>query len=155
MKNLAFLLLAIAGIAVLSGCSTLSQNDRTVLDQHHVSASLYERMSHRDPLEISDIIELSRRQVPNRFIVHYLDSTDTTFRLSKGEISQLRKAGVSSEVIDYLLDTAPVYSRRPSYYYSAYPAYGPYPYYPGDYYYGGGTTVIFRGGGGYSHRGWR
>ena len=156
MKTFALLLLASLGIALLSGCSTLSQYDQNMLAQHHVSPTLSQRMHYREPLSLSDIIELSQHRLPNGFIIHYLSSTGAVYDLRGSQSIRLRKAGVSAEVIDYLADSAPVYSVRRSYYSD----YAPYPYYSGIGYYGGPTVIVgggyYQGGGCYrgGYHGW-
>ena len=143
MKKIFLMFLMVAGLLAFSGCATLNPYDRGLLVQHHVSNSLYQRMLHGEPLALEDVIELSRRQLPAGFIIHYLSSTRSAYHLSSGDVARLRKAGVSKEVVDYLLDTPALYAPRPYYY--PYP-----PYYPYDPYYYGGSSVIV--GGGYWHR---
>jgi len=155
------LLITMAALGFLAGCATLNQNDQALLQQHHVSPALYSRMVHDDPLALSDIIELTQRQVPPDFIINYLSSTGVAYRLSARDVSNLRNAGVSKRVIDYLLSTPPRYTRyySPNYYYGpgyygyglGYYGYGPgYYAYPRVYFgYGGG----YYGGGGY-YRHW-
>jgi hypothetical protein len=167
MKKFALLL---SILAFLTGCATLSTTDRQLLAQHRVPPPLYNRMTHREPLTVPDIIELSQRQVPPQFILRYLDETDTSLRLSRADVTRMRKAGVSSKVIDYILDTAPpvVSGRYSDDYYGPYPYYrrsyyAPSPYYaPYPYYYGGPTVIIgggywghgYWGHGGWYHGGW-
>ena len=159
MKYFHFFLAALA-FGVFTGCATLSQSDSYLLQEHHVSPALYERMLHKDFLTYSDLIELSQRQVPSSFIIHYLWSIRAVYHLSGSDVARLKKAGVSKEVTDYLLESGAVYSPRPyGYYYSrpvypyGDPYYAPYPYagYGGLY-----PTVVVGGyyGGGYRDHRW-
>jgi len=159
MKHLRYFF-GLLAFASLTGCATLSQSDAYLLREHHVNPSLYERMSHKDFLSLSDIIELSQRQVPPAFIIHYLGSIGATYHLSSSEVVRLRKAGVNKDVVDYLLATGTAYAPRPYGYYArpvypyASPYYAPYPYYGG---YGYPTVIVGGGyyyGGGYG-RHWR
>ena len=158
MKWLRFLP-AVVAIGLLAGCSTLTQNDRYMLQSHHVSPGLYTRMVDDDPLSLGDIIELSQKGVPADFIIHYIWDTRAVYRLSSNDVARLRKAGVSQRVIDYLLSVPRGYAQPYSYPYPS-GAYYPYPYYP--YPYGYGPTVIVGGGyygggsygGGYYRRGY-
>ena len=155
------LLLVLLAMSFLTGCATLNQRDRNMLGQHQVSPDLYDRMLHKEPLALSDIIELTRKQLPPRFLIDYLDSTRAVYHLTRSDVLRLKKAGVNQDVIDYLLDTTPMYAPQPYYYYS--PVYDPWPgsyYYP-DYYYRRGPTVIihdpgwgFHGGGYWGHHRW-
>ena len=140
------LLVAVFVFGFYTGCSTLHEGDRYLLQEHHVSPELYARMLHGEPLSIPDIIDLSRRQVPPPFIVHYIWKTYAVYHLSGSDIATLKKAEVSQQVIDYLLASAPLYAPRPYPYYPPAPV-APYYGYP----YGYGPNVII--GGGYGYRG--
>src|SRR5438128_9405252 len=104
MRHAVFALAAAAFL--LCGCADLSRYDRSVLEQHRVSPALYEKMTHRDPLTLEDIVELSKRGLPASFIVHYLHSTSQVYQLTTDDVLQLKRAGVANEVIDYLLPTS-------------------------------------------------
>jgi hypothetical protein len=155
------LLPAVVALGLLAGCATLTQNDQALLQQHHVSPALYSRMVHVDPLALSDIIELTQRHLSPDFIIYYLSSTRVAYRLTARDLSNLRNAGVSKQVIDYLLSTPPRYAPAPYYYPPVNYYYGPGYYAPG--YYPGYVypRVIIGGGyyggyygGGYRHYGW-
>jgi len=119
----------LACLLVLSGCATLDQNDRMALARHNASPALTARMAHGEPLAVPDIIELSKKGLPSLFIIRYLRSTETAYPLTVDDVSQLKNAGVSSDVINYLLSTPSIYSPRP--YLNPYPP--PFPY--DSYYY--------------------
>jgi hypothetical protein len=135
-------ILAMAAVVcalILGGCA-LDSRDRSFLMAHGVGGPLYQKMLHGEPLEIPDIIELSHHGLPPRFIIHYLEDTYFVYNLKTSDVIGLKKAGVSPEVIDYLLATPGLYApyRGP-----LYEPYGPYDYsydYPGPpvYFYPGG-----------------
>ncbi len=139
---------------LLAGCETINHQDREVLRAHDVPQGIYDKMLYGDPLSVEDIIALSQQAVPAGLIIHYIDETDTAYRLRKADVKQLRDSGVSEEVISYMLSTSA--PDEPVVYRGAYPAPAayPYPYYPYDYYYGGsyGGPVVIVGGA--YHRGW-
>jgi len=145
MKSL-YLVFTVFAFGLLAGCATLHEGDRYLLQEHHVSPVVYNRMLHGERLSLSNIIELSQKQVPPQLIVHYIWKSYAVYHLSETDVSNLRKAGVSKEVIDFLLASGPMYAPRP------YPYYGPYPYYPYGY---GYPTVIYGGGYGWYGRRWR
>lgn len=110
-------------------------------------------MMRGEVLAISDIIELSNRQVPSPMVIRYLYSTRAVYSLDKQALARLNQAKVSQDVLDYLLDTPSLFGPRPYVggYYEARPWYpydGYYPYYP--YYYGPRTVVVV--GGRWHHR---
>ena len=154
MKMLRVLPLLLAAI-LIAGCETVSQQDRTLLQAHNVPEDVYQKMLYGDPLSLNDVITLSQRAVPPGLIIHYMDKTDTQYYLRKADINRLRNAGVSEDVIGYMVSTAPYGPAGPAPYVGypypgpAYP-YGPYPYgyYDGIY---GGPVVV---GGYYGRWGW-
>ena len=158
MKRLRLIFVPLVAVALLAGCAHLSRPERNTLVQHCVPPSLTDRMVRGDVLTLSDIIELSQRNVPSRLIINYLYSTRAVYCLDKPGMARLNKAKVPQEVINYLLDTPNLFGPRPyapryyaGPYYEPYPWYGPYwgPYWGGPYY---GTTVVVRSGwGGHRH----
>ncbi len=118
------LALAIATLG-FSGCATLDPTERDVLRQHRVSEPVYQRMVRKETLDLSAICELAGKKVPAPFIVRYLRATGQLYRLNTQDVLQLRQAGVSVEVIDYLLATPAMYG--PGY---ADPWYSYAPYFP-------------------------
>lgn len=152
-----FLLLPI----LLAGCQTVTTQDRAVLREHNVPSDVYDKMLYGDPLSPDDVIVLSQRAVPSGLIIHYMDETDVSYRLPKPLVKRLRAAGVSEEVIAYMLSTVPQYGPGPYPAYSggypypeAYPygpPYGAYGYDPNYYGYPYGGPIIIGGGYGYWH----
>jgi hypothetical protein len=97
---------------LLLGCATLSQADRDVLQQHRISPALYSKMAHGERLSLPDIIELSEKHLSAPFIGRYLRSSLAVYRLNSDDVVVLRKAGVSPQVIDYLMATPGLYAPR-------------------------------------------
>jgi len=132
-------IIAVACALALGGCSSLDHHERSLLQEHGVGGPLFEKMQHGEPLELPDVIELSQRGLPPRFIVDYLHDTHFVYHLKPEDLRELRSAGVSREVIDYLQATPGMYAPRIGPYpdgpypYGGYP-YGPYP--DGPYGYG-------------------
>jgi hypothetical protein len=139
MKGLRILpwLLGLGLVFTLAGCETLDQRDQSLLLQHHVSTPVYNRMLHNEQLTLPDITELSKRGLPEPFILNYLRSTYAVYTLNSSDVTRLAHDGVSKAIIDYLLSTPTLYG--PQRYPYDYPGFGlgPYPYY--DY----GTPVVF------------
>jgi hypothetical protein len=113
---------------MIAGCETLDNGDRSILRQHHVSRAVYDKMLHNEQLELPDIIELSKRGLPDPFIIHYLKSTYSVYQLTSGDVATLTRAGVSRGVVDYMLATPSLYGPRAYPYWYAGEPYGLYPY---------------------------
>jgi hypothetical protein len=125
----------------LAGCATLSERDRLVLEQHRVSDAVYDKMVHREPLDVPDIIELSKRNVPTPFILRYIRSSSAIYRLNSSEVTRMRRAGVNAQIVDYMLETPRLEWARYGPYWDPW---GPY-YYPYDpWYYGYGPYIGVR-----------
>ena len=114
---------------LICGCATLDSGDRLVLREHNVAPALQDKMAHGVPLSVVDVIELTRDGLPGPFIIHYLQGTEAPYPLRVQDIAAMKEAGVSPDVINYMLST-PGFYRPPVY---AYPGSFPYdPYYYGD-----------------------
>ena len=94
----------------LTGCVTLHRRDRELLQDHHVTGVLYEKMARHEPLTLDEIMELSQRGVPGTFIVHYLRPTYYVYKLNSDDVTRLKQSGVPEGVIRYLLATPAMYS---------------------------------------------
>jgi hypothetical protein len=105
-----FLLLLVLGLA-LSGCVTLNSRDRHFLESRGVtSGPIYDKMMHHEPLTADEIVELTQRGVPGRFLVHYLQPTYQVYKLSAGDVMRLRQAHAEEGLIRYLQSTPGMYS---------------------------------------------
>jgi hypothetical protein len=145
MKFLRLLVFLVPLALTACGLSSQQKADYDSVQRSGVSSAIYDKMVHGDPLSLSDIKSLSRNGVSDAVIIRYIRDRGTVYTLSSGDVTSLRKAGVSQSVVDFMLQTA----QNPGPYY--YP-YGPYwgdpywggPYWGGGFYYGGY-------GGGYHH----
>jgi hypothetical protein len=117
-----------AAALTLAGCVTLDKSELAELRRHGISESLYQHMAARDDLSIPDIVELSKRRVPDGLIIHYLEMTHAVYMLRTADVLGLKKDGVSHDVIDYLLQTPQMYAARygPPFYDPSYYGYQPY-----------------------------
>lgn len=124
---------------LLTACELSPQQkaDYAAVQRSHVSSAVYDKMLHGDDLSLYDIKALSRAGVSDGVILRYLRDQGTVYFLNSGDVEDLRKAGVSQSVIDFMMSTPRRYGP------DVYPVigvgigYGPYwggPYpYPGPY----------------------
>ena len=120
-------LFAILGF-LLVGCSlTIRHVDYSKhLAAYDVDGHLVEKMKIRRPLELVDIQHLAEKGVPDSLIIGYLKQEGMAFaphQLKPEQVRMLADAGVSKEVIDYLLSTPP--ARNPAGAYQFYHWYVP------------------------------
>ena len=147
MKQLYSIATACA-VVFLAGCAAINRAEQKTLVQHNVSPVVCERMVQGEALSLSDIIELSRKDVSSRFIVHYLYSTRGIYYLDKQALARLNEAKVSKEIMDYLLETPSLFAARyyPGPYYVTPAPWYPYDaYYPYGHFYGSSSVVIVGG----------
>jgi hypothetical protein len=67
-----------------------------------VPPQLFAKVEHGDPLTLPDVLTLARAQVCRGSIVAYLYSFGGHFILRPEDIPNLRREGVSADLIDYM-----------------------------------------------------
>ncbi len=148
MKLMRLLALLVVPLLVAAcGPTAQQQADYAAVQRSGVAEATYDKMIHGDALSLVDIENLSHAQVNDGVILRYLRDTGTVYTLNSADVINLRRAGVSQSVIDYMLQTAREYYDYPPVYD---PWFGPWwgPWY-GPGFYGGG--IYFHGGGHYHH----
>jgi hypothetical protein len=128
---------------VLAACGPTAQQqaDYTAVERSGVSPATYDKMVHGDPLSLSDIEDLSRAHVNDGVILRYIRDQGTIYTLNSSDVTNLRRAGVSQSVVDYMLQSSREYYDYPPVYDPWYgpwwgPWYGP-GFYGGFYFHGG------------------
>lgn len=100
MKYWLPLLLVVAGL--LPGSTWADQK----ADLASVPPALHAKMVRNDPLSVNDIIALKQAKVSDGVITRYLRVHTTTYVLSREQMDDLRRAGVTPNVIDYMMQTS-------------------------------------------------
>ena len=98
---------------------------------YDVDSHIVEKMEKRLPLELTEIIHLAERKVPDSLIIGYIKQEQTIYQLNSDHVSLLTSRGVSKMVVDYMMTTPTENAIRPpsALFYSPPPV--PYPYYRG------------------------
>ena len=153
---LASLLASLLVATCFTGCATFTDAELGQIRQHGVAPALVGKMEKGRVLTPQDVIELTRRGVPDNFIIRQIQETGVDYILNRNDVKVLQKAKVSPAVLDALqgasddfasqyvgptrMMSSATYSGYPYYnYYPAYPYYSyPYPY--------GGLQVEVSGG---------
>jgi hypothetical protein len=100
--KLSLRLTSLALASLLCSCAALDERQMHSVRAHHVEPYLVDRMKHNEPLGVSDIIELSRRHVPDEIIIHYIDRTGIRFALTRPVGEHMRANGVSVRVLQVI-----------------------------------------------------
>lgn len=139
-----------------TGCATFTPAELGQIRQHGVSPTVVNKMEDGRVLHPGDVIELTRRGVPDNFIIRQIDDAGVDYVLNRNDMKRLQEARVSRAVMDALIAASDDFASRysPSGHVHAYATY-PGDYYGGPYYgYGfnpyyypyGGVSVSVGGG---------
>lgn len=105
MKTRASLLLALS-LVTLSGCATAASPrslTATLAAERGAPAALVNTLLRGGRLTLADIERLAILKVPDDTTLAYLRRNGAAYELTLAQIDQMRDAGVSVHVIDYLL----------------------------------------------------
>ncbi len=93
-----------AALALLfGGCAAFDRQELAYLSRRGVPPQTVRKMSHGDPLTPPEIIELTRRRVPEPFILRHLEDAGVNYVVTRNDVERMRAAGVSARVIDAML----------------------------------------------------
>jgi hypothetical protein len=138
MKRFRFLVFLLPLFLSACGLTDQQKADYASVQRSGVNSAVYDKMVHGDDLSLYDIKALSRAGVSDGVILRYLRDRNTVYALNSGDVTSLRKAGVSQSVVDYMLQSPQMYGPGPVIGvgvglgpYWGDPFWGPpYPYYP-------------------------
>lgn len=77
------------------------------------SPDTWQRVQTGQPLGLADIKALSRAGVSDDVIISQIRQSRTAYRLTTAEIIELKEAGVSERVIDFMINTPSLYPPPP------------------------------------------
>jgi len=95
-----------AGAGALIGYG-MDQQDREIMERN--SPETMQRIDRGQPLTVDDIEQMSKNGLSDDVIINQIKATNTHFRLSTEEIVDLKNAGVSQRVIDYMIQSGQGY----------------------------------------------
>jgi len=127
MKRLLVLMGVVLMITSLWGCAA-----------HRSSASLVERPR---TLTKEDVVNMATSDIGDAVIIAQIDATGARFDLSVSDVTELKKAGVSENVIEYMISTGKESEQKVHYVRHSY-----YPYYYPITTYSLGVRVVYRSG---------
>ncbi len=83
--------------------ASLDSQDREVMQKN--SPDTVERIDHGHQLTIDDIKKMSENGLSDNVIIGQIQATNSVYYLSTNEVIDLKNAGVSQRVIDYMVQT--------------------------------------------------
>ena len=101
----------VAGL-LLAGCANFSKVELAEVRQHNVPPDIMGKMEHGLALTLAEVIDVTRRGVPERLILRQIDNTGLDYTLAKDDVARLTKAKVAPAVIDALLVGAERFARN-------------------------------------------
>jgi hypothetical protein len=108
------------------GLSAQQKADYAVVQQSGISSAIYDKMVHGDDLSLYDVKALTHAGISDGITLRYLRDRRTVYFLTAEDVDGLHKAGVSSTIVDYMLQTPREFS---NYYPGAGVGFGYFPYY--------------------------
>ena len=101
-----------AGFALLTGCSTFTENELGIIRGSGVTPRVYEKMQRGREISPEDVIEMTRKHVPSRYIVRQIEDIGLDYVLSPDDVKKLEKARVSRDVIDTMIAASDEFGSR-------------------------------------------
>ena len=101
----------VAGL-LLAGCANFSKVELAEVRQHNVPPVIMGKMEHGHVLTLAEVIDVTRRGVPERLILRQIDNTGLDYTLAKDDVARLTKAKVAPAIIDALLVEAERFARN-------------------------------------------
>jgi hypothetical protein len=97
---------------LLAACGDSGQQNASYapVSRSEVSPITYSRMIHGQDLALDDIKNLTRAGVNDDTTLRYLRHQRTVYHLTPEDVGALRQAGVSREVVDFMLQTPHLYT---------------------------------------------
>lgn len=93
-----------AGAGAVGGAIIGAALDKA--DQNQMDPAIYQKYKRKEQLSVDDIIKLSQQPLSDEKIVHMIDYTNSKYcNLSRRDISKMKNAGVSRNVIQYMRET--------------------------------------------------
>jgi hypothetical protein len=96
--NCRLVLLVLA--AAFSGCASFDKSELAQVRQRGVSADVARKLDRGEPVTPADVIELTRRGVPDAWITRQIEDHDVDSVITRSDIVALRRAGVRSAVVE-------------------------------------------------------
>jgi uncharacterized protein YcfJ len=91
--------------------NAMDQQQRETLERQ--SPQTMQRIEQRQPLGLADIKALTKAGVSDEVIISQIRNSRVVYRLTTAEIIDLKDAGVSEKVIDFMINTPSLYPPPP------------------------------------------
>lgn len=91
-----------AGTGALIGYA-LDEQDRKIMESR--SPQTLERIDRGQPMTVQDVKNMSRSGLKDETIINQIKASNSVYHLTSEQIIDLKKAGVSENVIDYMIET--------------------------------------------------
>jgi outer membrane lipoprotein SlyB len=83
--------------------AALDEQDRKIMAER--SPNTLDKIDRKEQLTLEDIKNMSQNGLSDKVIIGQIQNTESIFHLSTEELIELKKAGVSEAVIDYMIQT--------------------------------------------------
>jgi len=103
---------AVLSLVLLGGCAAYSPAELTSFSRARVAYPTLVRLEKAEPLEPTDLIELTRRGIPPETIVRHVEKYGVDSLITRTDVIALRKAGVRPTVIDATIRASDRFAAR-------------------------------------------
>ena len=110
MRFLRIAVLLLPLLLAACGLTAQQQADYAAVQRSGVNSAVYDKMVHGDDLSLYDIKALSHAGVSDAVVLRYLQNRQTVYLLTAEDVGGLRKAGVSTNIVDFMLQTPRMYT---------------------------------------------
>jgi hypothetical protein len=101
------LILLVLGLTIAGArCGTVDDTDTNFLRSYGVAKPAYEKMSHHKSLSLDDIGALAQVGASDGFILDYLQTTHTIYKVSDDDLLRLWQSGLRGRSFRYLCDAS-------------------------------------------------
>lgn len=104
-------LLALLCIAIAS-CASLPPKELALVRERGVPTRVLMKIESNEPLTPPEVIGLTHRGVPDRIVIRHIQSAGMDYLITRDDVIQLRRAGVSAAVVDAMLAECDRFARR-------------------------------------------
>ena len=109
--------LAILAAVALVGCASGPQVDpqlTAAVSAHNVAPATYTKIYNARTLDYTDIQNLVVKKVSAQVIIDYLRSTQKVYNLTYSQLANLKAAGATPQLLNYLSETQGFYGYNPT-----------------------------------------
>jgi hypothetical protein len=109
LRRLLFPALSVVWLAACASTPQVNPALAASISAHGVDQGTYDKITQGQVLDYNDIRALVVKKVPTAIVIGYLQSTRKAYDFSYGQLQDLKSAGASPQLLNYLTETQGFY----------------------------------------------